>query len=90
MKGQHMEMVLALRSGRFDRVIAGLEMGGMDILTAAPQVDLQELGKKTIARWRRRRTSQRHRAKRPPRNRRCAQSARANAFVGAAKPVWRS
>jgi len=50
MKGQHMEMVLALRSGRFDRVIAGLEMGGMDIITAPPQVDLQELGKKSTAR----------------------------------------
>ncbi len=39
MKAQHMEMVLALRDGRFDAVIAGREIGGMTLLTEAPNVD---------------------------------------------------
>jgi len=39
MKAQHMEMVLALREGRFDGVIAGREVGGMSLLTEAPNVD---------------------------------------------------
>ena len=43
MKGQHMEMVLALREGRFDPVIAGKERGGMTVMTEPPQVDMQEM-----------------------------------------------
>jgi hypothetical protein len=43
MKAQHMEMVLALREGRFDEVIAGRAMGGMTVLTEPPQVDVQQL-----------------------------------------------
>jgi pSer/pThr/pTyr-binding forkhead associated (FHA) protein len=43
MKAQHMEMVLALREGKFDEVIAGRAMGGMTVFTEPPQVDLQQL-----------------------------------------------
>ena len=39
MKAQHMEMVLALREGRFEGVIAGKEIGGMTLLTEPPNVD---------------------------------------------------
>src|SRR3954471_8632891 len=38
MKAQHLEMVMALRDGRFDGVIAGREIGGMTLLTEAPTV----------------------------------------------------
>jgi hypothetical protein len=39
MKSQHLEMVLLLREGRFDNVIAGREVGGMQLLTEPPNVD---------------------------------------------------
>jgi hypothetical protein len=39
MKAQHMEMVLALREGRFDGIIAGREVGGMTLLTEPPAAD---------------------------------------------------
>ena len=39
MKAQHLEMVLALREGRFDDVIAGKARGGLELLTEAPNVD---------------------------------------------------
>jgi hypothetical protein len=39
MKSQHLEMVLLLREGRFDNVIAGREVGGLQLLTEAPNVD---------------------------------------------------
>jgi len=39
MKSQHLEMVLLLREGRFDNVIAGREVGGMQMLTEPPNVD---------------------------------------------------
>jgi pSer/pThr/pTyr-binding forkhead associated (FHA) protein len=39
MKSQHLEMVMALREGRFDNVIAGREVGGMAVLTEPPNVD---------------------------------------------------
>jgi hypothetical protein len=39
MKAQHLEMVLALREGRFDEVIEGRAIGGMDLLTDPPNVD---------------------------------------------------
>jgi hypothetical protein len=39
MKSQHLEMVLLLREGRFDNVIAGKEVGGMHLLTEPPNVD---------------------------------------------------
>jgi pSer/pThr/pTyr-binding forkhead associated (FHA) protein len=47
MKAQHLEMVLKLRDGSFDRVIAGQERGGMDVLTEPPKVDnIKKLAKK--------------------------------------------
>ena len=39
MKSQHLEMVLLLREGRFDNVIAGREVGGMALLTEPPNID---------------------------------------------------
>jgi hypothetical protein len=36
MKAQHLEMVMALRDGRFDGIIAGKEIGGVSLLTEAP------------------------------------------------------
>jgi FHA domain-containing protein len=39
MKSQHLEMVLLLREGRFDNVIAGREVGGVTLLTEPPNVD---------------------------------------------------
>ncbi len=46
MKAQHMEMVLFLREGRFDEVIAGRAMGGLTQFTEPPQVDMQQVGSK--------------------------------------------
>jgi hypothetical protein len=47
MKSQHLEMVLMLREGRFDAVIAGQQLGGMDVLKDPPKVDnLKKLAKK--------------------------------------------
>jgi hypothetical protein len=47
MKSQHLEMVLMLRQGRFDQVIAGKQVGGMDLLTDPPKVDdIKKLAKK--------------------------------------------
>jgi pSer/pThr/pTyr-binding forkhead associated (FHA) protein len=46
MKAQHLEMVLSLRDGRFDAIIAGQAVGGMDLLTHPPNVDLKKLSKK--------------------------------------------
>jgi hypothetical protein len=43
MKGQQLEMALALREGRFDPVIEGRTMGGMEVLDYPPKVDLQKL-----------------------------------------------
>src|ERR1019366_1784313 len=43
MKGQQLEMALALRDGRFDAVIEGRAMGGMDVLDYPPKVDVQKL-----------------------------------------------
>jgi hypothetical protein len=43
MKGQQLEMALALREGRFDEIIMGRAVGGMEVLEHPPQVDLQEL-----------------------------------------------
>ncbi|HEX3773865.1 MAG TPA: FHA domain-containing protein [Polyangiaceae bacterium] len=39
MKSQHLEMVMMLREGRFDNVIAGREIGGMQVFTEPPNVD---------------------------------------------------
>jgi hypothetical protein len=44
MKGQHMEMVQALREGRFDPIIEGQRGGGMEVLEHPPAVDLGQVG----------------------------------------------
>jgi pSer/pThr/pTyr-binding forkhead associated (FHA) protein len=47
MKAQHLEMVLKLREGAFDLVIAGKQLGGMELLTQPPKVDnIKKLAKK--------------------------------------------
>lgn len=46
MKSQHLEMVMKLREGSFDRIILGEEIGGMDLLTEPPNVDILKLKKK--------------------------------------------
>ncbi len=43
MKGQQLEMALSLRDGRFDAIIEGRAVGGMEVLEHAPKVDLQKL-----------------------------------------------
>lgn len=43
MKGQHMEMAIFLRTGRFDPVIEGKAIGGMELLTQEPEVEVQKL-----------------------------------------------
>ncbi len=50
MKGQHMEMVLALREGKFDEIFAGKAPGGvLEVLEAAPKVDLDRVGNRSKA-----------------------------------------
>jgi len=39
MKAQHLEMVLALREGKFNEVIAGRAIGGMTLLAEPPNLD---------------------------------------------------
>ncbi len=46
MKGQHFEMVLALREGRFNAILEGREVGGLVDLTEPPNVDIRKLAKK--------------------------------------------
>jgi len=46
MKGQHMEMAIMLREGRFDEVIAGRAVGGMEMLEAPPRLEIQKLATK--------------------------------------------
>lgn len=43
MKAQHLEMVVLLREGRFDDIIAGRKIGGIDLLTEPPNVDVRKL-----------------------------------------------
>jgi hypothetical protein len=43
MKGQQLEMAQALREGKFDEIIEGRTMGGMEVLDYPPKVDLQKL-----------------------------------------------
>ncbi|MBX3204177.1 MAG: FHA domain-containing protein [Labilithrix sp.] len=46
MKGQHMEMAIMLREGRFDEVIAGRAVGGMELFETAPRLEVQKLATK--------------------------------------------
>ena len=43
MKGQQLEMALALREGKFDDIIAGKRIGGMEVLDYPPKADVQRL-----------------------------------------------
>jgi hypothetical protein len=43
MKGQQLEMALALRDGKFDDIIEGRAIGGMQVLDHPPKVDVQKL-----------------------------------------------
>jgi hypothetical protein len=49
MKAQHLEMVMALRDGRFDGVIAGREVGGVSVLTEPPTVPKKKGGEQAPA-----------------------------------------
>jgi hypothetical protein len=44
MKAQHLEMVFALRDGRFDDILAGKAIGGMEVFDNYPDVDMAKLG----------------------------------------------
>ncbi len=44
MKGQHMEMMAALRDGLFDPIIDGQRAGGMEVLERPPVVDVAQVG----------------------------------------------
>jgi hypothetical protein len=44
MKAQHLEMVFALRDGRFDDILAGKAVGGLEVLEHYPDVDLSKVG----------------------------------------------
>lgn len=52
MKSQHLEMCVALREGRFDEIIAGRQVGGLQLLVEPPTVDIRKLasGRKQRAR----------------------------------------
>jgi hypothetical protein len=43
MKQQQMEMIIMLRDGTFDAIIEGRAMGGMELLTHPPQVDVKRM-----------------------------------------------
>jgi hypothetical protein len=43
MKGQQLEMALALREGRFDPIIEGRAIGGLETLDYPPKVEVQKL-----------------------------------------------
>jgi pSer/pThr/pTyr-binding forkhead associated (FHA) protein len=45
MKAQHMEMVLMLREGKFDEILAGKKIGGLETLTEPPNADVRKVGK---------------------------------------------
>ncbi len=45
MKSQHLEMVLMLREGRFDAILAGKQVGGLEVLQHPPAVDMQKLAR---------------------------------------------
>jgi hypothetical protein len=45
MKAQHLEMVMKLREGSFDRIISGKEIGGIDVFTEPPNIDVLKLKK---------------------------------------------
>jgi hypothetical protein len=50
MKGQQLEMALMLREGRFDDVIDGRRVGGMEVLGHPPRTEVQRLATQKTAR----------------------------------------
>jgi hypothetical protein len=46
MKGQQMEMLLMLRDGRFDPIIEGKAIGGMQVLETEPEANVKQLTRK--------------------------------------------
>jgi hypothetical protein len=46
MKAQHMEMVLCLRDGKFDDILAGKAVGGLSVLEHPPNADVRKLAHK--------------------------------------------
>jgi hypothetical protein len=46
MKMQQMEMIVALRDGKFDAIIAGKAVGGMEVLQHAPHVEVRKISAK--------------------------------------------
>ncbi len=50
MKAQHLEMVAILRDGRFDAILEGREIGGLQLLTDLPSVDVRKLASQKKAR----------------------------------------
>jgi pSer/pThr/pTyr-binding forkhead associated (FHA) protein len=51
MKAQHLEMVVALREGRFDAVIDGRAIGGVELLKNPPTVDIRKLASQKKQRY---------------------------------------
>ena len=49
MKQQHMEMVLMLREGKFDDILAGKRIGGIELLTEPPAAYIRKLTKAKVA-----------------------------------------
>ena len=49
MKGQQMEMAIMLREGKFDEVIEGKRLGGMETLEEPPRVDVKRMGGESSA-----------------------------------------
>jgi hypothetical protein len=45
MKQQHMEMVLMLREGKFDDILAGKRVGGVETFTEPPNIDVRKMSK---------------------------------------------
>ncbi len=50
MKAQHLEMVAMLRDGRFDAILDGREIGGLQVLKDLPNVDVRKLASQKKAR----------------------------------------
>ena len=83
MKSQHLEMVLMLREGRFDNVIAGREIGGLQMLTEPPNVD----NIKKLASQKKQRAEAGARLRRRPRRRWSRPAAPAPVIVQPAAPA---
>ena len=50
MKAQHMEMAVLLREGKFDEVIEGKKLGGMELLAEPPRTEVKKLATSKEAR----------------------------------------